>query len=49
MSKFYEIIKDECDFVYDMYILENNDNEKKRIAFSFCNSIYTTRKMCRQM
>ena len=35
MSKFYDIIKDECDFTYDMYILENNDNEKRELLSRF--------------
>ena len=35
MSKFYNIIKDECDFQYDMYILENKVDEKKELLSRF--------------
>ena len=31
MSKFYNIIKDECDFQYDMYTLESKVDEKTEL------------------
>lgn len=35
MSKFYEIIKEECDFQYDMYLFESKDDEKKLLLSRF--------------
>lgn len=45
MSKFYEIIKDECDFEYDMYILENKANEKTELLSRFAIA-YTLQTRC---
>lgn len=35
MSKFYNIIKDECDFQYSMYILESKVDEKTELLSRF--------------
>lgn len=45
MSKFYEIIKDECDYIYDMYILENNAKEKSELLSRFVIA-YTLQEKC---
>lgn len=45
MSKFYEIIKAECDFQYDNYILESNVNEKSELLSRFAVA-YTLQEKC---
>lgn len=45
MSKFYEIIKEECDFQYDMYLLESRDDEKKVLLSRFAVA-YALQEKC---
>lgn len=45
MPKFYEIIKDECNFQYDMYLIESKDVEKKVLLSRFV-AAYTLQEKC---
>lgn len=35
MSKFYDIIKNECDYLYDMYIVESKADKKAELLSRF--------------
>lgn len=45
MSKFYNIIKDECDFQYAMFNLENKVDEKTELLSRF-SIAYTLQEKC---
>lgn len=48
MSKFYNIIKDECDFQYSMYIFESKVDEKIKLLSRFAIAYKLQEKMCWQ-